>query len=201
MRAGVIPQFSNDPAELIDAAPVFSGPLSPHFAVDAGKIAVLYSKFLIILYLRDEFLFRHTRPLPASRVFLVDAIRIVVPNVDVVVDEVFDICLSRHEPIQLMQNTLPVNFFGCEQWKSLREIESYLTAEKAIVRFTMSGIDLSVSRVEEFPHQVEVLIFGMARAHMRILPRLFLRGFPFSGRFRRHEVFPIILHEAACSRI
>src|SRR3989338_35764 len=169
MTARVVSQLLNRPRELINAASVFSGPVAPHVAINMTKFTVLFRKFGIVFYFRYKFFFSHFRPPAPFCVFYICAVGVVIPDVHIVIHEVLDVVLTAHEPIKLLQDTVPVHALCGQQWKTLGKVKSDLPAESADRGLALSDIDLPVSCVKEFPHQIKILLFGMSIGHSYFL--------------------------------
>src|SRR3989344_2396787 len=165
MSAGVIPQFLNDPSELVYAAAVFCRPMAPHLAVDARKVGIFLRKLRVGFYLSDKFLLGHFRPLALFRMLHVHAVWVVVPNVHFVINEIFYVRLPGHETVEFMENAFPVDALCRKQGKPFAKVESYLPAEKPKVRLAVPLVHLPVAILDAFTHQVEILLFRMSRAH------------------------------------
>src|SRR3989344_982532 len=115
--------------------------------------------------LLDEFFFRQHRFFPLFYFLVIDSIRIIVPDVYIVIDEIFNVGLPREKPVQFMKNTVPIHFLGREEWKSLRQIKTNLTTEYAVGFYTRPSIGLFLAIFECVAHEVEILVFGMPWFH------------------------------------
>jgi len=87
---------------------------------------------------------------------------------DIILDEESDIAVPAEEPQELSDHSLPVDFFGCEEWKTLIKVESELTSEKTIRHISASEIFVVDTVLDEVSPEVEVLLFWMDR-HRKIV--------------------------------
>src|SRR3989344_1546788 len=98
------------------------------------KFAVLYRKPAVTFYFFDKFFFRKTR----TEFFFVNLIGIVVPNMHVFINQVFDIALAGEKPVELVQDTAPVNLLCREHREPLREVEANLCTKTAVGLYSRS---------------------------------------------------------------
>gem|GEM_PF-7102217 len=52
-----------------------------------------------------------------------------IPDMDIIIHEVFDIRISFEEPEELHDDSSMEYFLGCQKWESFIEIETYLSPE------------------------------------------------------------------------
>ena len=89
-------------------------------------------KRLVTCNLRYEFLFLHCWQQTFGDFLAINLVWVVVPNMHIIIDEIFDIRISLDEPEKLMQNSFPIHFLCREKRQAVREVESYLTPKKTI---------------------------------------------------------------------
>ncbi len=82
---------------------------------------------------------------------------------DVILDEESDIRVTTEEPEELGNHSFPVDFFGGEEWETIREVESELTSKKTICHIATSEILVIDTARDEVLPEVEVLLFWMNR--------------------------------------
>jgi hypothetical protein len=88
--------------------------------------------------------------------------------VDIVLDEESDIRVSAKEPEEFGDNSLPVDFFCREEWKSISKIEAKLTSKKTIRHISASEILVIYTFFDKVSSEVEVLLFWVYR-HRKIV--------------------------------
>src|SRR5437660_12860164 len=89
---GIAPDFLEDPADLIDVLPIWSGPRTPLISIDGTELASRIGPF--------------------------------VPDGDVVLMQPSDVGLAAKEPQQFINNRAQVKLLGCQQRKSVAQIET-----------------------------------------------------------------------------
>lgn len=82
---------------------------------------------------------------------------------DIILGEKPDIRVPTEEPEELGNDSLPVDFFGREEWESISEIESELTSEETIRHIATSEVFVVYTVLDEVSPEVEVLVFWMDR--------------------------------------
>jgi hypothetical protein len=94
---------------------------------------------------------------------IIDVVWIIIPDMDVVLDEESDIRVTSEEPQELSDDSFPVDFFRREEWKSICEIKAKLTSEKTIRHISTSEIFIIDTVFDKVSPEVEVLLFWMDR--------------------------------------
>src|SRR3989344_928892 len=184
----IFAQFFDHPAELVYRSAIMCRPTSPELPVNVAQFPMLLRKSGIFCDLFYEGLFGEFGRSPFCHFFVVNLVRIVVPNMDIVVDQVLYVGLAGKEPVEFVKHALPVDLFCGKQRQSLRKIEADLPTEHAVGLYAGSRVHLLLSVFEPVASEIEVLVFRMA--HMK---RLFAGTF-----FRGNKMFPVVLREASC---
>src|SRR5689334_13013881 len=109
------------------------------------QFAMRRSERGISLDLCDEGIFLHCLYFAFLCFLFVDLVWIVVPNMDFVVYEIFDIRLSREKPVELMQDAGPVHFFSGEKRESFSQIVTHLITKETVGRYTSAFINLFIT--------------------------------------------------------
>lgn len=121
------------------------------------------SKLVIIRDLIDELLFGEEWELSFLRLSSIDIERVIIPYVDVMIDEKADIRVTAQEPEELRHDSFPVDLLGREKWESISEVKSELTAKEAIIDISRTIINTSDPLLDKFSTKIEVLLFWMMR--------------------------------------
>ena len=82
---------------------------------------------------------------------------------DIILDEESDIGVSTEEPEELGNHSLPVDFFGREERKTISKIESELTSKKTIRHISASEVFVVDTVLDEVLTEVEILLFWVYR--------------------------------------
>ncbi len=80
---------------------------------------------------------------------------------DIILDEKSDIIIPSKKPEKLSHDSFPVDFFCCEEWKSLRELVAMLTTEETIGDITRTKIFIVDTMINEFSTEIEILKLWM----------------------------------------
>lgn len=137
---------------LIDSFIIEIPPLEP---IHWTKIAMRFRKYFIRLDLRDEIRLRK-----ASSLLYISLVRPFIPDMHVIIHEIFDISFSSEKPEKFMDNPLQKDFLGRQKWESFREIKPHLATENA--PSSSSGpVTFVDSLVHDFTKKVEVLLFAL----------------------------------------
>ncbi len=108
-----------------------------------------------------EFIFCYCRLKSFFDFVVVDIVGIIVPDMDIVLDQESDIGVSSEEPEEFSDYSFPVDFFGCEEWESIGKVEAELSAKKTIRHISASEIFVIYTIFYEIFSEVEVLLFWM----------------------------------------
>jgi hypothetical protein len=90
---------------------------------------------------------------------------------DVILDEESDIGVPAEKPEELSDDSLPVDFFGREEWKTLSKVKPELTSKKTIRHISTSEILVVDTVLDEVSPEVEVLLFWMDLSHRKYMKR------------------------------
>jgi hypothetical protein len=82
---------------------------------------------------------------------------------DVVLHEESDIGVTTEEPEELSDDPFPVDFFGGEEWESIREVESELSSKKTMSDVSASEILVVDTMLYELHTEIEILLFWVFR--------------------------------------
>ena len=131
-RLGVGADHFDGLRDLVDGAPVGAGPRTPLVAVDVVQVAeaVALDRRLDARS-REESLPVDGQHSVAHAQFVVIAVSVVVPDMNPVFDEVFDIGVPLQEPQQFVDHPFQKDFLGRQQGESLRQVEAHLMTENA----------------------------------------------------------------------
>ena len=129
-RLGVGADHFDGLRDLVDGAPVGAGPRTPLVAVDVVQVAeaVALDRRLDARS-REESLPVDGQHSVAHAQFVVITVSVVVPDMDPVFDEVFDIGVPAQEPQQFVDHPFQKDLLGRQQGEPLRQVETHLMAE------------------------------------------------------------------------
>ena len=120
----------DDCLNLIDT---FTIKISPLIAVDWSELAPFFCKISISFYFLDKYFHFFFPFWRIFWIFFFEGILFeislkwpLIPDSDIIVDEIFDICIPRKKPKKLMNNSFCKNLLGSEKRKTSREITSKL---------------------------------------------------------------------------
>jgi hypothetical protein len=161
---GIFLEFLENPRYLIHRTTWSLGrPTSPELSVDLRKFSVHLCKLLIFEDFRDKFFFCHRRLSSLFYFIVIDIVRVIIPDMDIIFNEESDIGVSTEKPEKLGDDSFPVDFFRRKEWESFVEIETKLTSEKTIRDITTSEIFIIDSVFDELFSEVEILLFWVDR--------------------------------------
>lgn len=109
----------HNPFQLVNGISIAGRPSSPLLSVNHGQFSVCFRKFRICGYFFNKFRLCQLRQFSLIGFFCVYFIRIIVPNMHIIIHQIFYVGLSAQKPIQFVQNPFPIHFFGGKQGKTL----------------------------------------------------------------------------------
>lgn len=170
-------EFVDGPSELVDNPSVARLPTSPLDSVDVSEISPFECELGAFFDFRDKFILREIPNLTFHHCRLIVLVWPLVPDVHVVIDEIFDIGVSTNEPEEFMDYCTQEYLLGRKKWKSLSEIISRLSPKKRSDKrwcFTLFFVLLQnfwsqeyfflISLFKYLFHKIEVLILRMFRS-------------------------------------
>ena len=168
---GILFDFFYRPSELVDRPLVTCWPPPPLNAVYRTQVSPTLEECGILLNSLDKLFIRERLPgfiFHRPSVFHVCPL---IPNVDVIVDEVFDIAVSGKEPDKLMDDPPRKYFLRCKERKTLREVITANPAENAFEFHSRGMAYFPFAVLHDVFHEVKILIFRMSSCiHMSYDP-------------------------------
>ena len=129
---------------------------------------MFFGKAIIFEDLLDEFFFCHHWLGSFLHLSAIDIVRIVIPDMDIVLDEEPDIGVTTEEPEEFSDDPLPVDFFGSEQWESIGEVKPELSSKKTMCHVSAPEILVIDTVIHEIHTEVEILLFWVYRHRKKV---------------------------------
>ena len=159
MTIGIFFDFAHHPGELVNFATVFGGPAPPHLAVDARELAVHFSEVGVFPDAVNEIFFCHILRFPSFNELPINFIGVVVPDVDTIINEIFNVGSSGIEPVKFVEHAFPIHFFRRKERETVFHVKTDLPTEDAVSGDARALINLLYAFVQDFLEKVQILIF------------------------------------------
>ena len=170
---GIGLEFFENPTNLINRATRgLRRPTPPELTIYLREFAMEFSKLCIFEDFLNKCFFRKRLQNPLIPLFqgeaffllsleliVVDIVRVIIPDMDIILDEESNIRIPSQKPEKLSDDSFPVYTFGREEGKSISKIKSELSSEETIRDVSTSEVFVIDTIFNQISTEFEVLDF------------------------------------------